>query len=83
MPPPPELCKNHIYFLIIFIHFHFYLRNSASALAGVVAATVSLPPDNIKTKIMKMKPDANGQLPYKGFVDCMMKVKNIYINLNK
>lgn len=45
----------------------------ASAMAGVVAATVSLPPDNIKTKIMKMKPDSDGKLPYKGFVDCMAK----------
>lgn len=45
----------------------------ASAMAGVIAATVSLPPDNIKTKIMKMKPDANGVLPYKGFNDCLVK----------
>lgn len=50
-------------------------------MAGVVAATVSLPPDNIKTKIMKMKPDANGVMPYKGFIDCMFKViYKIYIN---
>lgn len=49
----------------------------ASAMSGVIAACVSLPPDNIKTKMMKMKPDANGVLPYSGFLDCMVKsVKN-------
>lgn len=58
------------------------IKISASALAGVVAATVSLPPDNIKTKLMKMKPDANGKLPYKGFIDCMLKVNKIKLKYN-
>lgn len=42
-------------------------------MSGVIAALVSLPADNIKTKLMKMKPDANGVLPYKGLIDCMGK----------
>lgn len=45
----------------------------ASFMAGVISACVSLPPDNVKTKMMKMKPDANGVLPYSGFFNCMKK----------
>lgn len=50
-----------------------FARVSASVLSGVIASVVSLPPDNIKTKIMKMKPSADGTLPYRGFNDCLIK----------
>lgn len=43
-------------------------------LSGWVAATVSLPFDFIKTRLQKQAPDANGVMPYKGFVDCFRKV---------
>jgi solute carrier family 25 oxoglutarate transporter 11 len=34
---------------------------------------VSLPFDNAKTKIQKMKKDANGNFPYKNIFDAMQK----------
>lgn len=41
----------------------------------------SLPPDNIKTKLQRMKKDANGQFPYKGISDCFLKVPE-YIKID-
>jgi solute carrier family 25 (mitochondrial oxoglutarate transporter), member 11 len=43
------------------------------AIAGTMVSTVSLPFDNIKTKLQKMKPDAKGLYPYKGVIDCFAK----------
>lgn len=45
----------------------------ASFLSGGLAAAMSLPFDNVKTKLQKQVPDADGNLPYKGFVDCALK----------
>ena len=42
---------------------------SGSVLAGVICAIASLPMDNIKTKLMKMKKDKDGIYPYKGITD--------------
>jgi len=47
---------------------------AASALSGFGAAFFSLPFDFVKTRIQKMKPDAQGLTPYKGSWDCAMKV---------
>lgn len=47
---------------------------AASALSGFAASFFSLPFDFVKTRIQKMKPDAKGNLPYKGPLDCAMKV---------
>jgi solute carrier family 25 oxoglutarate transporter 11 len=43
----------------------------ASAVAGFFASFLSLPFDNAKTKIQKMKPDANGVMPYKNIFDAI------------
>ncbi|KAL4438114.1 hypothetical protein ABPG74_016893 [Tetrahymena malaccensis] len=48
-------------------------RVIASGCSGIIASLMSLPVDNAKTKIQRMKPDENGKLPYSGFVDCMRK----------
>ena len=49
----------------------------ASLLSGSIAATMSLPFDNAKTKLQRMKPDAEGNLPYKNIFDAMgQEVKN-------
>jgi solute carrier family 25 oxoglutarate transporter 11 len=45
----------------------------SSLMASLIGSVASLPMDNAKTKLQKMKPDANGQLPYKGIVDCLSK----------
>lgn len=40
---------------------------------GVICSVVSLPFDNIKTKLQKQKAGADGILPYSGLVDCFAK----------
>ena len=45
----------------------------AAGLAGAAAATLSLPFDNAKTKMQKMKPGADGKMPYANIFDCMAK----------
>ena len=46
---------------------------AASMLSACATSTASLPFDNIKTKLQKMKKLPDGTLPYKGFVDCALK----------
>ena len=48
-------------------------RLLASATAGFLSSFMSLPFDNVKTKLQKMKPDATGKLPYNGISDCFTK----------
>jgi len=48
---------------------------SASAVAGLSASMMSLPFDNIKTKLQKMKADSTGKNPYSGVLDCFRKVR--------
>jgi len=45
----------------------------SSVISGGIAATMSLPFDNVKTKLQKMTAGADGNMPYKGLVDCAMK----------
>lgn len=45
----------------------------SSLLASLIGSFASLPLDNSKTKLQKMKPDSSGNLPYKGIIDCMGK----------
>jgi solute carrier family 25 oxoglutarate transporter 11 len=47
----------------------------ASATAGFTAALFSLPFDLIKSRLMAQKPDPiTGELPYRGVVDCTVKI---------
>jgi len=46
----------------------------SSAAAGVACAFTSLPFDMIKSRLMNMRVDAAGNMPYAGFVDCVTKV---------
>lgn len=46
---------------------------AATILAGALAATYSLPFDNAKTKMQKMKAGPDGKMPYKNIFDCMAK----------
>ena len=45
----------------------------SATFAGCVAATMSLPFDNAKTKLQKMKANADGTMPYKNIFDAMAK----------
>jgi len=45
----------------------------ASAISGLVGAVFSLPFDYVKTQIQRMKPDAEGKMPYEGAIDCVRK----------
>ena len=45
----------------------------ASMISAVATSCASLPFDNIKTKLQKMKRAPDGTMPYKGFVDCAVK----------
>ena len=42
-------------------------------IAGVVAALTSNPIDLAKSRLMTMKPDAEGRMPYTGTMDCIVK----------
>lgn len=46
---------------------------TASAISGFLSSFVSLPFDNIKTKMQKAKPGPDGKLPYANFFDCFKK----------
>jgi solute carrier family 25 oxoglutarate transporter 11 len=46
---------------------------TASMIAGACATVLSLPFDNVKTKLQKMKKLPDGSFPYKGVTDCILK----------
>ncbi len=48
-------------------------RLAASAISGLICSFMSLPFDNIKTKMQKMVRNSNGVYPYNGVFDCFMK----------
>jgi len=48
-------------------------RLTAAASAGLLASILSLPFDNVKTKLQKMKPEGHGSITYKGLTDCFIK----------
>ena len=41
--------------------------------SAVATSTASLPFDNVKTKLQKMKRGPDGTFPYSGFFDCIVK----------
>lgn len=45
----------------------------SAAVSGIACSFCSLPFDNVKTKLQKMKPAADGSMPYNGVVDCFRK----------
>ena len=49
----------------------FSTRLQASAIAGVTCSCMSLPFDNVKTKLQKMKANSQGVYPYAGVFDCL------------
>ena len=55
-------------------HPKLQTKMGSSAIAGFTAAAFSLPFDLIKSRLMAMKPDAGGKMPYSGVVDCAVKI---------
>lgn len=49
-------------------------RFAAGALSGWTASTVSLPFDFIKTRLQKQRPNKDGSVQYKNFMDCARQV---------
>jgi len=47
---------------------------AASFFASGVASLTSNPVDVLKTRLMSMRPDAAGSMPYKGLADCCVKM---------
>ena len=45
----------------------------ATLISGVFTSTMSLPFDNVKTKLQRMSKNAAGEYPYTGFFDCFRK----------
>ena len=49
------------------------VRLMASAVSGFLCSFLSLPFDNAKTKIYRMVPDANGNMPYRNIFHCLQQ----------
>lgn len=83
VPTISRACIINAALLAPFEEFKFRLKNviphdftrtvTSSLLASFIGSFASLPFDNAKTKLQKMKANAQGELPYKGIVDCMQK----------
>jgi len=67
---PYEKCKHFIAQWLGYTRKNYLL---SSCIAGFSAVFCCLPFDNAKIKIQKMKPDANGKMPYDGLIDCLRK----------
>jgi solute carrier family 25 oxoglutarate transporter 11 len=48
----------------------FKVQAIASMISACATSVCSLPFDNVKTKLQKQKPDAEGNVLYKNFADC-------------
>jgi solute carrier family 25 oxoglutarate transporter 11 len=53
---------------------NIYAHAAASMASGLLCSILSLPVDITKTRLQTMKPDINGKFPYKGGLDCLVKV---------
>ena len=67
---PYEKCKAFFQPTLGYTRTNYLL---SSAIAGFGASFCSLPFDNAKVKMQKMKAGPDGKMPYKGLFDCMVK----------
>ena len=56
-----------------YMHPGILLNLVCSAISGFCCALTSLPFDMMKTRLMQMRPDAEGNYPYKGLCDAFVK----------
>lgn len=86
LPTISRACIINFALLAPFEEFKFRLKTAiphdftrtvvSSLIASFIGSFASLPFDNAKTKLQKMKADKNGVLPYKGIIDAMVKTVN-------
>ncbi|CAD8108389.1 unnamed protein product [Paramecium sonneborni] len=50
-----------------------HLIGQSSCEAGKISSVISLPFENVKTKLQKMKCLGDGSMPYSGVIDCFIK----------
>lgn len=70
MLAPYDQCKEY---LDRKLGYNSMNRIYSSLFAAVCACVISLPFDNAKVKCQRMIPDLNGNYPYAGFSDCVLK----------
>lgn len=51
----------------------YKVQLTSSFMSGIVCSFISLPFDNVKTKLQKMTKNAEGKNPYNGVMDCLYK----------
>lgn len=66
-----DLCKENSYY---YFGPHWINRLWATAVACLVGTLVSMPFDNIRTRLHTMRPLPTGELPYNGTFDCLQKI---------
>ena len=55
----------------------FGVQFLASSVSGLAICVTSLPVDVVKTRMMNMRPDASGALPYRSPLDCLVKTARV------
>ena len=59
------------------------VRYVATAVGVSAAMAISMPFDTIKTRLHTMRPLPNGEMPYKGTLDCFCKIMKYECNFHK
>mmetsp|Transcript_24000 Transcript_24000/g.18325 ORF Transcript_24000/g.18325 Transcript_24000/m.18325 type:complete len:314 (-) Transcript_24000:41-982(-) len=75
-----DLCKENSYY---FLGPSWVNRFWSTAIAVTIGTAVSMPFDNIKTRLQIMRPLPNGQMPYTGTLDCLAKIIRYECQLEK
>ena len=64
---------------ILFVYSNYLIIFSASLISGFLSSFVSLPFDNAKTKMQKMKKLPDGTFPYKNIFHTMTKTIKVEV----
>ena len=66
-----DWCKENSYF---FFGPHWINRLWGTAAAVTIGTVASMPFDMVRTRLHTMRPLPNGEMPYKGIIDCIAKI---------
>jgi len=75
-----DWCKENSYF---FLGPHWLNRFWATAAAVTVGTLVSMPFDMVRVRLQTMRPLPNGMYPYKGLLDCFLKIMYYECSMDK